>query len=126
MKRVVIKPYSKDRYEVAENYIYDDIVIPKGYKTNGADIPRIFWSIFPPNSPEYMSAVVVHDYMCDNDKLFSKEYADNVFKKALQELEVNPIKVWIFYNVVKYAHKLESALGLQCPYKERVGDVQCL
>ena len=77
IKRPVLKPYSKDKFELVESYsvtmpifkseLIEEITVevPKGYKTNGANIPRIFWSIFPPNSPEYLSAVIAHDYLCD-------------------------------------------------------------
>ena len=66
MDRVVVQPIDKDRFRVYEDYHYWGVCVPKGFVTNGADIPRVFWSIFPPNSPEYLSAVVLHDYMCAN------------------------------------------------------------
>lgn len=117
MDRIVIKPYSKDRFELVEDYFYNDILISKGYKTNGADIPRIFWSIFPPNSPEYLSAVVVHDYMCDNGK-YSKKQADEYFYKALREIGISWWKAKLFYTWVIIYHKVKSLLKIQRPYNE--------
>ena len=33
---------------VVYEYRYKDIAVPEGYETNGADIPRLFWSWTPP------------------------------------------------------------------------------
>ncbi|MGG7074655.1 hypothetical protein U5B43_10515, partial [Campylobacter sp. 9BO] len=35
ISRPVLKPYDKDRFELVSEYIYNDITIKAGYKTNG-------------------------------------------------------------------------------------------
>lgn len=104
MKRPVIKPFSKDRFQLVYEYSYKNITIPSGYKTNGANIPRAFWSIFPPHSPEYLSAVIVHDYLCDKEEY---KKADLIFKEMLKELKVPRWKILIFYISVRIYHKLK-------------------
>lgn len=107
IRRPVLKPYSKDRFELVEEYKYKDIIVNVGYQTNGADIPRIFWSFFPPNSPEYLSAVVVHDFLCDRAR--KKEdfrQADEIFYEMLKELGVSKIKAITFYLSVRLYHKI--------------------
>lgn len=113
MKRVVIKPIAKDKWQLNETYVYASkfglIEIPKDYKTNGANIPRIFWSIFPPNAPEYLSAAILHDYLCDKAYADNKNYAmfcfaDKVFYNALLDLEINKYKAKIFYYAVRLYH----------------------
>lgn len=47
MNRVILKPFLKDRFELVEDYRYKDITVPKGYQTNGADIPRLFLEHLP-------------------------------------------------------------------------------
>ena len=79
MDRVVVQPIDKDKFRVYENYSYKGICVPKGFITNGADIHRILWSIFPPNSPEYLSAVVLHDFMCTYASKYTYEKADRYF-----------------------------------------------
>jgi len=101
IRRPIIKPYDKDRFELVEDYHYSNVIVPKGYRTNGADIPRILWSIFPPNSPEYLSAVVVHDYLCDKG---STGLADAVLKTMMSELGVAKWKVALFYYSVRAYH----------------------
>ena len=120
INRPIVKPVSKHSYEVVEDYLYDNLVVPKGYKTNGANIPRIFWSIFPPNSPEYLSAIIVHDFVCDvatndvscpvilgatQEEIF--EYADNNLKAMMLELGCSKLKANIFYWSVRLYHKIK-------------------
>lgn len=115
IKRVVLKPCSKDKFELVKDYEYQcgfgAVNVPKGYITNGANIPRVFWSIYPPNSPEYLSAVVVHDYLCDNAETY-EDYvlADNIFFMALKELGVGVMKSALFYLSCKTYHYIKYKL----------------
>lgn len=116
IKRVILKPYSKDRFELVEPYsvtmpIFKSgsaeeitVEVPKGYKTNGANVPRIFWSIFPPNSPEYLSAVVAHDYLCEL-KLY--DLADEVLKHIMTKLGVAKWKIYCFYCACRVWHLIK-------------------
>lgn len=104
IKRPTLKPFGKDRFELVEEYRYKGILVNVGYKTNGADIPRIFWSIFPPNSPEYLSAIIVHDYLCDKS---SYKLADAVLKTMMSELGVAKWKVYAFYFACRLYHKIK-------------------
>src|SRR6266436_814094 len=38
--------------------------VPPGAVTDGASIPRVFWSIAGPFEGKYRDAAVVHDYYC--------------------------------------------------------------
>lgn len=109
-----IEPIGKDRYRLLTPYIYTTekggmIAVPKGYETNGADIPRFFWRLYPPFSPEYLPAVIVHDYLCDeaekagNDKRLFR-VADDVFREILLKLGISKIKVALFYRAVRLHH----------------------
>ena len=115
IKRVILKPFSKDRFELVEPYsvtmpIFSELVeeitveVPKGYKTNGANVPRILWSIFPPNSPEYLSAVIAHDYLCDA-KLYA--LADEALKQIMTNLGVAKWKIYCFYYACRVWHKIK-------------------
>lgn len=103
IKRPILKPFSKDKFELVEDYRYGDVIVPKSYKTNGANVPRLFWSIFPPNSPEYLSAAVVHDYLCDKS---SYKLADETLKEMMSELGVAKWKIYCFYTACRIWHKL--------------------
>ena len=108
MDRVVISPVGKDKYEVVKSYLYKDIRIKKGYITNGADIPRFLWSVFPPNSPEYLSAVVLHDYMCSKIGVFTYKEADDMFYEAMIEIGVSKWKAKLFYKSCRIYHRFKK------------------
>jgi hypothetical protein len=65
------------------------IVIPKDYKTNGANIPRVFWMFVPPFKVQNLVAVVVHDYLCDKEDYLE---ADRQFKLLLDHVNLEKYK----------------------------------
>lgn len=107
MDRVVVQPIDKDKFRVYKDFSYLGVRVPKGFVTNGANIPRVFWSLFPPNSPEYLSAVVLHDYMCAKNGVFTYKEADEMFHRAMLEIGVAKWKADLFYFWVKWYHKFK-------------------
>ena len=117
-KHLKISPLSNGNYLITKPYCVqlrngDLVSIDTGYQTNGADIPRLFWRLYPPYSPDYLPAVVVHDFLCDQavENAKSKEersdlflYADQTFKELLERLNIGKFKVWAFYNSVRAWH----------------------
>lgn len=120
IKSPILSPLSNGNYILTRGYKIklnngDLITIEKGYQTNGADIPRLFWRLYPPYAPEYMPAVLIHDFLCDKaietakDKKELQEkflYADNAFREILEKLNISKSKVKVFYNAVRFWHKL--------------------
>ena len=124
IRRPTLKPFSKDKFELVEPYKYKDIKIPVGYKTNGANIPRIFWFIFPPNSPEYLSAIVVHDWLCEQAaklggadehpaRVFAAgqfeafKKADEILREMMTGLGCSKFKIYAFYVSCRIYHILK-------------------
>lgn len=119
VKRVLLKPITKDKWELMSDYFYEcgfiRVEIKKGFISNGANIPRLFWSFYPPNSPEYISASVIHDFLCDKAYQNDKNYedfilADKVFFIALKELGVDRFKAGLFYLSCKTYHFMKYKL----------------
>ena len=81
----IVSPRENDTYKILKEFTYKDITVPVGYHTNGADVPRIFWSFFPPNRSTYLPAVIVHDYLCS---LKEWDKANLYFNEILDILEV--------------------------------------
>lgn len=113
-----VTPTMDNRYELAEDFEILSIKIPKGYKTNGANIPRLFYIIYPPFIPKYLKAIVLHDYLCDlcdqtipNDKFKSKsegfKFADLKLKEALKQCSASAFTQNLFYICVRIYHKLK-------------------
>lgn len=106
MDRVVVQPIDKDKFRTYKDFLFHGVLIPKGFVTNGANIPRLFWSLFPPNSPEYLSAVVLHDYMCAKSGVFTYKEADEMFYRAMIEIGVSKWKAKLFYTCCRIYHKI--------------------
>lgn len=92
-----VQPTLNNTYVVTIPYRYKDIIVPDGYETNGADIPRIAWVWIPPFKPRYLPAVIVHDYLCS-----TKDYtkADKYFEEILISIE-NSKETRIMVSAVK-------------------------
>lgn len=75
------------------------VEVPRGFVTDFASIPRIFWSLLRPDG-EYAHATVIHDYLYWSQTL-PKPVADSVFKAAMEDLNVAPATVVTLYNAVK-------------------------
>lgn len=100
-----IQPTRNNRYKVLKEITYKDVTVPVGYTTDGASIPRIFWSFWPPNRSDYLPAAIVHDYMTDQNKDYKK--ADIYFKEIMEELGIDDLTIFFFYNSVRVYHKLK-------------------
>lgn len=72
-------------WRVTQDIIYRDLLIPKGYFTNAANIPRILWRVVPPNDPMIFPGVVVHDFLCDSHQY---KKADAYFEEILIDSKV--------------------------------------
>jgi len=76
-----------------------NIVVPTGFETDFASIPRIFWRVVPPWG-RYSPAAVVHDYLYATAPGLRKR-ADKVFLEHMKALGVNWITRKVMYRVVR-------------------------
>lgn len=74
------------------------IQVPEGFKTDGASIPRIFWTIVGHPMSRYAQAAVVHDYLY-HIRQFTRARSDEVFLEAMEDLKVPFYKrypMWLY------------------------------
>jgi len=58
------------------------IIVPKGFITNGASVPTLFWWLCPPIAGPFGEAAVVHDWIYHPDSRFKdREQGDKVLMK---------------------------------------------
>ncbi|EIF0665122.1 DUF1353 domain-containing protein [Salmonella enterica] len=90
-------------YEPFEFYLSDDnsdiISVPAGFVTDLATIPRIFWTLLPPDG-KYAKAAIIHDYLYDN-ALRTKKEADLIFLDGMTVLGVPKWKRAVMYWAVR-------------------------
>lgn len=73
-------------YEIDSEGMGLEVVVPRGYLTDFASIPRFFWRAFPPTGP-YRRAAVIHDWLYSS-RACSRAIADAVFLDAMNSLGV--------------------------------------
>jgi hypothetical protein len=76
------------------------IVVPKGFVTDLASIPRLF-RILLPRDDVYMLPAVIHDYLYWTQGC-SRSEADSVLFLAMKEYEIDPFRRWIIYLGVRW------------------------
>lgn len=70
-------------FRLLNNEEVSGITIPKGFITDFASVPKIFWFFIPPMG-KHNRAALMHDYLCWSS-LISREDADYKFYKSLKE-----------------------------------------
>ena len=108
-------PLDDGRYELATSLVIEsgliNFVVPVGYRTDLASIPRCLWSLLPPNGT-YTVPAIAHDYLLDDgrgNRRCTRRIADAIFAQLMRDAGV-PIKTRItiyfgvrFYSIYKRA-----------------------
>lgn len=100
-------PFKNDRFMLCENFIVridgKIITIPKGFITDLASIPRIFWAIDAPNDTESIAPAILHDYMYSADSNFSytRRDTDIIFYYALLANGANTFTAYRYWLGVR-------------------------
>lgn len=75
------------------------IIVPAGFITDFASIPRIFWSILPPTG-RYGKAAIIHDW-CYQYGFYNRQRSDEIFLEGMKVLKVKQWKYKIIYYSVR-------------------------
>jgi len=77
------------------------IVVPKGFVTDGASIPKIFHNIIGPYG-SYFPAALIHDYLYSSlNEQFTREESDELFLEGMESLGVSWITRKTIYRSVR-------------------------
>ena len=73
---------------------YDDIIVPKGFESDGASVPRLFWGVvFPRDDRRALYGAIVHDYIYrTHPDGWTRAEADEAFRYLLREGGVSYIR----------------------------------
>lgn len=95
------------RFYLGDKYSEQWIYVPRGYLTDGASVPRIFWGLIPPWG-SYGQAAIVHDYLTEflsitvegKPVAITRKRADEIFLEAMTVLGVPAyLRYPMFYAV---------------------------
>jgi hypothetical protein len=75
-------------------------LVPAGFETDFASIPRLFWSVIGHPAGQYAQAAVLHDFLY-RTKAVSRKKADALFSEAMAVLEVPAWKRWTMWAAVR-------------------------
>jgi len=87
-------------YHIGTEESKEVIKILPGFKTDFASVPKLFWNIFPPYSPEYGKAAVIHDALYTN-KIFTRKRSDKIFLEGMKVLKASGFTRYIMYYAVR-------------------------
>ena len=91
------------------------VIVPRGFLTDGATVPRLFWGLIPPWG-RYGQAVVLHDYLCEflgyweNGQwvTITRKDADRIFDQAMVDLGVSSTLRRTMYMAVSFYTQLSK------------------
>ena len=77
----------------------ESITVPKFFLTDFASVPRIFWTIFPPDG-RYTQSAVVHDFLYFK-QIYTRRKSDRIFLQAMKYLKVSWWKRRMMWTAVR-------------------------
>jgi len=76
------------------------VIVPSGFVTDLASIPRIFRFLIVKNG-RHRAAAIVHDYLVRLELAFSRRTADRIFLEAMKVSGVPKLRRWLMYKAVR-------------------------
>jgi len=92
------------KVELTQDLVWEDDVYhircKAGLESDGASVPQIFWTLFPPFAGKYLEAAVLHDglYMSE---AFERDVCDTYFLTAMKQLGVSAWKRYTMFYAVR-------------------------
>ncbi|MCZ2109452.1 MAG: DUF1353 domain-containing protein [Dehalococcoidia bacterium] len=85
----------------------DRFLVPAGFRTDFASVPRLFtWLV--PTSGEYTKAAVLHDWLLEESGI-SRHDADGIFRRTMRELGVSDLRRYVMWGAVRIAGRLRDS-----------------
>ena len=105
---LTVRRIADEEWEVVEPLTYrgrrDAFVVPAGFRTDFASVPRLAIWLFP-RFGRYTPAAVLHDWLTDvgiTAGAVSARDADGLFRRVMRELGVPPVRRWLMWTGVRW------------------------
>ncbi|WP_254790870.1 DUF1353 domain-containing protein [Blastococcus tunisiensis] len=105
---MTVRSLDADTWELVDELVYQGrwqvFVVPKGFETDFATVPRLVtWLV--PRFGAYTRAAVLHDWLCtagiESGAVTSRE-ADGIFRRVLRESGVPVLRRWLMWAGVRW------------------------
>ena len=96
---LIITKVGKHRWKVVQDWHTPFGVVPAGFSSDGASIPRPLWWFSHPGA-EFFEASIFHDY-CYENAIKSKAFADDAFYQIGRHYGAKEFKAKLAKQVVK-------------------------
>jgi hypothetical protein len=105
---ITVRRASDELWEVLEPLVYhgnrDTFVVPAGFLTDFASVPRVVVWLFP-RVGRYTLAAVLHDWLTTvglQTAVLDSRDADGLFRRVMAELQVPPVRRWLMWAGVRW------------------------
>ncbi len=108
---IAVSQITNTQWKLLEPVVYEGrdstFTVPRGYVTDFASVPRIFFWLLP-SYGAYTKAAILHDFLCET-KIVSRADADGLFRRTMRELHVPLLRRWIMWAAVRANSRLKGA-----------------
>jgi hypothetical protein len=105
---LTVRRVSDQLWEVVEPLVYrgrrDTFLVPAGFRTDFASVPRVVVWLFP-RFGRYTLAAVLHDWLTTEGLragVVSSRDADGLFRRVMTEQQVPPVRRWLMWAGVRW------------------------
>jgi hypothetical protein len=105
---ITVRRASDELWEVVAPLVYhgnrDTFVVPAGFLTDFASVPRVVVWLFP-RYGRYTLAAVLHDWLTTvglSTGAIGSRDADGIFRRVMAELHVPPVRRWLMWAGVRW------------------------
>lgn len=97
-----VEKISNYKWKLLAPLIYNGskrIIVPAGFETDFASVPRCAWWFCPPVTGNHAEAAVLHDYLCVTSS--NQKHTDKIFLEAMKANGVGWLKRTVMYMAVR-------------------------
>lgn len=78
------------------------VVVPTGFETDLASVPRILWGIIPQSDKHIVEGSIIHDYLYSGGMpSITRAEADRILREACKEMKAPAWYCWIVWAGVR-------------------------
>ncbi len=115
-----LTPFQEDDFQLCQDFIVTEnnheLVVPKGFITDLASVPRILWPIYAPNDAKTIGAAIMHDYLyaCPGDR--TRASIDAMLYSGLVTGRNSLFTSYVYWLGVRIFGSTHFREGYQCIY----------